>query len=307
MTPGIILLQLTIKIDHFMPGIPENGCGDILMQTKVLPSFRLVNPEMFATFVMVSFQKSPTNISNDMTKNLILAAAMLLAGGAVAAQPKVIAHRGYWTAPESAQNSIASFTKADAVGVFGSEIDVWLTADNQLVVNHDSTFKGVNMQKSTAQQCTAVILDNGEQLPTLRQYLEKAGQLKTRLILELKSHKTPEQETRAVESIVKMVKDMAFSRHATKEFIRLTPKGTPVYYLEGDLSPKELKEWGCAGPDYHFSVFKRHPEWIKESHDLGMKVNAWTINDAKDMKWLIDHGVDFITTNVPVELQEILQ
>ena len=167
-----------------------------------------------------------------------------------------------------------------------------------------------------AQQCTAVILDNGEQLPTLRQYLEKAGQLKTRLILELKSHKTPEQETRAVESIVKMVKDMglenrmeyiAFSRHATKEFIRLTPKGTPVYYLEGDLSPKELKEWGCAGPDYHFSVFKRHPEWIKESHDLGMKVNAWTINDAKDMKWLIDHGVDFITTNVPVELQEILQ
>ena len=85
MTPGIILLQLTIKIDHFMPGIPENGCGDILMQTKVLPPFRLVNPEMFATFVMVSFQKSPTNISNDMTKNLILAAAMLLAGGAVAA------------------------------------------------------------------------------------------------------------------------------------------------------------------------------------------------------------------------------
>ena len=80
-----------------MPGIPENGCGDILMQTKVLPPFRLVNPEMFATFVMVSFQKSPTNISNDMTKNLILAAAMLLAGGAVAAQPKVIAHRGYWT------------------------------------------------------------------------------------------------------------------------------------------------------------------------------------------------------------------
>lgn len=69
-----------------MPGIPENGCGDILMQTKVLPPFRLVNPEMFATFVMVSFQKSPTNISNDMTKNLILAAAMLLAGGAVAAQ-----------------------------------------------------------------------------------------------------------------------------------------------------------------------------------------------------------------------------
>jgi len=206
--------------------------------------------------------------------------------------------------------------KADSIGCYGSEFDVWLTADNQLVVNHDATFKGVNMQKSTAQQCTAVTLDNGEQLPTLQQYLEKAGQLKTRLILELKAHKTPEQETRAVKSIVKMVSDMklddrmeyiTFSRHATKEFIRLAPKGTPVYYLEGDLSPKELKEWGCAGPDYHFSVFKKHPEWIKESHDLGMKVNAWTVNDAKDMKWLISRGIDFITTNEPVELQEILQ
>ena len=251
-------------------------------------------------------------------KSLIITSALLLAacGYTQAQSTQVIAHRGFWKTDGSAQNSIAALVKADSINCYGSEFDVWLTADNQLVVNHDSTFKGVNMQKSTAQQCTAVILDNGEQLPTLRQYLEKAGQLKTRLILELKSHKTPEQETRAVESIVKMVKDMglenrmeyiAFSRHATKEFIRLTPKGTPVYYLEGDRSPKELKEWGCAGPDYHFSVFKRHPEWIKESHDLGMKVNAWTINDAKDMKWLIDHGVDFITTNVPVELQEILQ
>lgn len=89
--------------------------------------------------------------------------------------------------------------------------------------------------------------------------------LKTRLILELKAHKTPEQETRAVEGIVKMIKDkgledrteyITFSQHATKEFIRLAPKGTPVYYLTGDLTPKELKAWGCAGPDYHFSVFQ---------------------------------------------------
>ena len=251
-------------------------------------------------------------------KNFILASALFLAavGGIQAQSTQVIAHRGFWKTDGSAQNSIAALVKADSIHCYGSEFDVWLTADNQLVVNHDSTFKGVNMQNSTAQQCTAVILDNGEQLPTLRQYLEKAGQLKTRLILELKSHKTPERETRAVESIVKMVEEMgledrmeyiAFSRHATKEFIRLAPKGTPVYYLEGDLSPKELKEWGCAGPDYHFSVFKKHPEWIKESHDLGMKVNAWTVNEAKDMKWLIGHGVDFITTNEPVELQEILQ
>lgn len=251
-------------------------------------------------------------------KNFIFASALLLAacGTMQAQKTQVIAHRGYWTTAGSAQNSIAALVKADSINCYGSEFDVWLTADNQLVVNHDATFKGVNMQNATAKVCTAIELDNGEPLPTLKQYLEKGRQLKTRLILELKAHKTPEQETRAVEGIVKMIKEMGlenrteyitFSKHATKEFIRLAPKGTPVYYLEGDLTPQELKAWGCAGPDYHYSVFKKHPEWIKECHDLGMKVNAWTVNDAKDMEWLIDQGADFITTNEPVLLEEILK
>lgn len=253
----------------------------------------------------------------NLKKFLFTASLSLAAFGSIQAQStQVIAHRGFWKTHGSAQNSIASLVKADSIGCYASEFDVWLTSDNQLVVNHDATFKGVNMQTSTARECTAVKLDNGEQLPTLQQYLDKAKGLNTRLILELKAHKTPEQETRAVEGIVRMIKDrgledrteyITFSRHATKEFIRLAPKGTPVYYLEGDLSPSELKELGCAGPDYHLSVFKKHPEWIQECHDLGMKVNAWTVNDVKDMQWLIDHGADFITTNEPVALQQVLK
>ena len=83
---------------------------------------------MFTNFVEVSIYKHSTNISNDMTKKLIFAAALLFEGTAAAfAQPKVIAHRGYWTAPNSAQNSLASFSKADSVGAFGSEMDVWLS------------------------------------------------------------------------------------------------------------------------------------------------------------------------------------
>lgn len=251
-------------------------------------------------------------------KNIILASALMLTacGTMQAQETQVIAHRGFWHTGGSAQNSIAALVKADSINCYGSEFDVWLTADNQLVVNHDETFKGVTMQNATAKVCTAIELDNGEQLPTLQQYLDQAKKLKTRLILELKPHKTPEQETRAIEGILKMIKDMGFekrteyitfSEHATKEFIRLAPKGTPVYYLAGDITPTELKEWGCAGPDYHFSVFQKNPEWIKECHKLGMKVNAWTVNDAKDMEWLIAQGVDFITTNEPTVLEDILK
>ena len=251
-----------------------------------------------------------------LKKILLVSILTLAAGCGLRAQgTQVIAHRGFWDTTGSAQNSITALVKADSIGCYGSEFDVWLTSDKQLVVNHDATFKGVTIQNATAAVCTAIRLDNGEQLPTLRQYLEKGKELSTRLILELKSHKTPEQETQAVQLIVQMVKELglekrmeyiSFSRHATKEFIRLAPKGTPVYYLEGDVAPQELKAWGCAGADYQTNVFKKHPEWIEECHRLGMKVNVWTVNKQKDMQWLIEQHADFITTNKPTLLQDIL-
>ena len=39
---------------------------------------------------------------------------------------------------------------------------------------------------------------------------------------------------------------------------------------------------------------------------LGMKVNVWTVNKQKDMQWLIEQHADFITTNKPTLLQDIL-
>ena len=41
-------------------------------------------------------------------------------------------------------------------------------------------------------------------------------------------------------------------------------------------------------------VIEKHPEWVKEAHDLGMKVNVWTVNKEDMMKKLIDRKVDYI-------------
>lgn len=249
-------------------------------------------------------------------KTILLASVLLILSYGIMAQTEVIAHRGYWKTPGAAQNSIAALVKADSIGCYGSEFDVWLAADGQLVVNHDPTFQTQSMENSPSTILTNLKLDNGERLPTLAKYLRTAKKLNTRLILELKTHSTPERETQAIEEIVAMVKKfglekrmeyITFSLHATKEFIRLAPIGTPVFNLDGKLTPKELKKMGCAGPDYHISAFRKHPEWIKESHDLGMKVNAWTVNSPEDMKWLIENKVDFITTNEPVVLQKLVK
>ena len=53
--------------------------------------------------------------------------------------PKVIAHRGIWTEPGSTQNSIRSLVKADSIGCYATEFDVWMTADSVMVVSHDGT------------------------------------------------------------------------------------------------------------------------------------------------------------------------
>ena len=288
------------------------------MKTAAPTDFRLVNPEMFTTFVEVSFHKLPTNISNDMMKKLIFSAALLLAGGAVAAQPKVIAHRGYWTAPESAQNSLASFTKADAVGVYGSEIDVWLTADNKLIVNHDRKYKGtdIDMEKSTAKEITAIVLPNGENIPTFDAYLKLvASKPDTRLILEMKSLSDYNREDLAAEKIVRELKKykvlertdiIAFSINACLAFKKLLPD-TRIYYLNGDLPPKSIKKLGLAGIDYSIGVLRKHPQWVKEAHELGLEVNVWTVDSEEDMKYFIGLGVDYITTDYPERLQALLK
>lgn len=288
------------------------------MKTAAPTDFRLVNPEMFTTFVEVSFHKLPTNISNDMMKKLIFSAALLLAGGAVAAQPKVIAHRGYWTAPESAQNSLASFTKADAVGVYGSEIDVWLTADNKLIVNHDRKYKGtdIDMEKSTAKEITAIVLPNGENIPTFDAYLKLVvSKPDTRLILEMKSLSDYNREDLAAEKIVRELKKykvlertdiIAFSINACLAFKKLLPD-TRIYYLNGDLPPKSIKKLGLAGIDYSMGVLRKHPQWVKEAHELGLEVNVWTVDSEEDMKYFIGLGVDYITTDYPERLQALLK
>lgn len=291
----------------------------IITKNYALQGFQLVIPEMFSNFVKVSFYKHSTNISNDMTKKLILAAAMLLTGSAaVAAQPKVISHRGYWTAPNSAQNSLASFTKADSVGVFGSEIDVWLTADDKLIVNHDRVYKGtdINMEKSTLKEITSIVLPNGENIPTLDAYLRLvATKPNTRLILEMKSLSDLKREDLAAEKIIKALRKynlldrtdiIAFSINACLAFKKLMPDGR-IFYLNGDLAPRSIKKLGLTGIDYSMSVLRKNPKWVEQAHKEDLEVNVWTVDTEEDMRYFIDLGVDYITTDYPERLQALLK
>ena len=121
---------------------------------------------------------------------------------------KVIAHRGYWKTEGAAQNSIRSLERANEIKVYGSEFDVHLTADNVPVVYHDRKIEGKDIQTASYAELKDLKLSNGETLPTLEQYLDRAKKLKkTKLIFELKSHATPLRDREAAKIVVDMVND----------------------------------------------------------------------------------------------------
>ena len=229
---------------------------------------------------------------------------------------KVIAHRGYWKIEGSAQNSIKSLEEADRIKVYGSEFDVHLTADNEAIVFHDNKVNDIKVQEVNYDKLKDIQLANGEKIPTLDQYLQKGKKLKkAKLIFELKSHATPQRDREAAAFILNKIKEyklqkkteyIAFSLEAAKEIIRLDKKAK-VSYLNGELSPKELKSLGFAGLDYNYNVIKKHPEWVKEAKDLDLTVNVWTVNTAEQMQEMIALGVEYITTDYPELLQQELK
>ena len=237
---------------------------------------------------------------------------------------KVIAHRGYWKTEGSAQNSIRSQCphrpRTGFSGIIHSvhtkqcAMATSVTHENVgTVVYHDRKIEGKDIQTASYAELKDLKLSNGETLPTLEQYLDRAKKLKkTKLIFELKSHATPLRDREAAKIVVDMVNGkkltkrteyIAFSLEAAKELHRLSPK-TPVYYLNGDLSPKQLKELGFAGLDYNYKVMQKHPEWFVEAKDLKLKINVWTVNDPQVMEEMIEKRVDFLTTDYPEEAQK---
>lgn len=235
-------------------------------------------------------------------------------------QPQVIAHRGYWKVEGSAQNSIASLMKADSIKVFGSEVDIWLLLDGIPIVNHDADVE-LNGNKLVVQNTPAAILQtiplsNGEKLPTFEEYLdafEKCNHVK--LIIEFKTHRTNEQEEELVRKVMKMINDRDLKNKVEYisfgiNFIHQVLKNdctAKVYYLNGNLSPQEIAKMGAAGIDYHYNVFYKNPDWITSAHALGQKINVWTVNKPEDIQKMIDLHVDFITTDEPLLVLEILQ
>jgi glycerophosphoryl diester phosphodiesterase len=227
----------------------------------------------------------------------------------------VIAHRGAWKKNNFPENSIAALKQAIELKCAGSEFDVRMTADDSLVINHDPKYNNLEIERTNYSDLSKYKLSNGEKLPTLREYISagKENNNLTRLICEIKpSGISKGRGTSIAAKIVcliqqfnaqEMVVYISFDYDILKEIKKLNSKAF-TQYLEDDKSFEQLKKDGISGADYYFTSFKDHPEWIKIAKKNNLTLNAWTVNEAAQMDWLILNGFDFVTTNEPELLFE---
>lgn len=262
------------------------------------------------------FENAPPFLNQHAMRTVFLSLLFTLQTASLMyAQTQIVAHRGFWDCEGSAQNSIAALTRAQDEKLFGSELDIIITSDGTAVVHHDDRINGLRIDDTPYHKIKDCKIANGETLPTLEDYLKQASKDKSvKLILEIKPHSTINKEDCAVLIVAglvekyrmqKQVEYISFSLNICRKIKEIEPKAK-VSYLEGNLSPENVKRAGLDGIDYHFSLFKLHPDWINRAHRLGLTVNAWTVNRTEDMKQLINGGADYITTDNPLLLKDIL-
>lgn len=224
---------------------------------------------------------------------------------------KMIAHRGLSSIER--QNTNAAFVAAANRSYFGIEADIHLTADGKFAVIHDNTTGGVsktniNVEHSTYDELSQIILHSTEnvqrsdlRIPLVGEYLSICKRYGKKSILELKNP----MEQKAIESLIKEARVLdcldniifiSFSLSNLKLLRSFLPN-SKLQYLISKL-PENLFDTLSQyrlDADVRYDIASR--AFVNKVHSLGLEVNAWTVDKPEIARFVIDNGVDYITTN----------
>lgn len=249
---------------------------------------------------------SPTEVVNEPTINNILNKTTV----DTSSNNIVVAHRGAWKKNNLPQNSIASLREAIRLQCKGSEFDIWLTADDSLIVNHDPTYHNIDIQKSKYADLVKFKLSNGEMIPTLRQYIEAAKQnnVKTKLFCHFKDNLSTERKKVFAVEILNCINKLnaqyliiylSDSYNLLKE-LRAKDNLIDTRYLLGTaLPPEQLKKDNISGLFYFDYAYYNNPDWINRAIINNLTLSVSTLNDASGMKWFLQNNFDAILTDEP--------
>lgn len=264
-----------------------------------------------------------------MRKTLLLLSCLMLFFSPAQAL-EIIAHRGYSAiAPE---NTLAAFKLAWERGTDACELDLYLTADDQIAILHDADTKRTTGTSGLVHEKTMDELQKldagawkdrtykGERIPTLSEALATLPEGKQRFFLEIKDTArvvpTLARELEAWKSRAAQLCIIAFDRKVAQQSKKAMP-WIPVYRLSSgetkekkrvDLAEliRDTKADGLDGLDLG-QKFDWTPELVAQVRAAGLQLYTWTINKPGDAKRLAALGLDGITTDDPVMLRQALQ
>ncbi|MHC4118048.1 MAG: glycerophosphodiester phosphodiesterase family protein [Planctomycetota bacterium] len=240
---------------------------------------------------------------------------------------EIIAHRGAsHLAPE---NTMASVMLGWEKGA-DVEVDVYMTADNRIVVIHDSTTKRTGGAELEVRETSSGELRElevgsfkaeefaGERIPFLSEVIETIPPGR-KLYVEIKCGQEilPFLQALVVTSgRMSQIVIIGFDLDTVTKSKQLID--VPTYWLKGTAKNKETDEWiphdpqlvgiaadnGLDGMDVHYAGVTR--EFAEAARSSGQKLYVWTVDDPVEAKRLVGLGVAGITTNRPGWLRDQL-
>ena len=221
---------------------------------------------------------------------------------------KIYAHRG--SSIEHPELTMAAYKAAIDDGADGFECDVRLSKDNQLVLWHDSDMNRIAGNGARISELTLKeIKTHYQQVMTLEELLVLARDNKKELAIETKH---PVRSASAVEKKVmnllqqeKAIADihvMSFSWLALENVRKIDPQQKTVALLHDTFSfaMRRFTSAQSIGPG--ITAFRKKPHLNQDPRNLFI----WTVDNADDMRFCADNGVDVLITNTPSYARSVL-
>lgn len=228
------------------------------------------------------------------------------------AHNKVIAHRGAWKKHDVSHNSMSSLKYAIELECEGTEIDVWMSSDDVVMLSHDHIIGGKVVEETTAEELSKVPLKSGDFVPSLEETIECIKkQNKTKLVIEIKGTRIGKPIADSVVNLVHRMKAQGWVNYISfgLDYLVRVKELDPtaeVAYLGSDKTLEVLKAANMTGIDFHYNMFFKDTELADKAKALGLSTNVWTVNNEVDLKKMLDQKVDYITTDEPELLFKII-
>ncbi|WP_418264089.1 glycerophosphodiester phosphodiesterase [Flavobacterium faecale] len=222
-----------------------------------------------------------------------------------------IGHRG--AKGHEPENTLISFQKAIDLHVDRIELDVHLSADQEIIVFHDETLDRLTngsgfVRDYTLPQLKRLRIAKKYQIPTLTQVLNRINQ-RCEVNIELKSFESADKVVDLIEKFVEEKKwhykqfiVSSFDWCALQEVKNLNSDIRIGVLTETDIDLALAFANAIQAVSIHPYFHLLTAEKTKEIQEAGFEVYPWTVNEIEDIKRIKSFKVNGIISDFPDRL-----